>query len=137
MILIPENRKKHVFAVAELMYKLAPHEKKEQMYLLGLLHDIGYIYGPKDHNKTGGNLLKQSGYQYWQEVYYHGNYAPLYSSYELTLLNYADMHISPDGKYVSLEERLEDIKSRYGDTSEEYQNSLNLIKDFKQFFDDV
>lgn len=134
MIELSENRKKHMFAVAELMKKLAPEEKKDQMYLLGLLHDIGYIYGQENHNKTGGNILKESGYKYWQEVYYHGDYNPPYSSYELTLLNYADMHVSPDGQYISFEERLEDIKLRYGQDSCEYQNALKNIKIFEIFF---
>ena len=132
--MIAENKIKHSRAVAELMYSLASEEKKEQMYILGLLHDVGYMFGHNNHNKNGGNLLKESGYQYWQEVFYHGDCQPPYSSYELDLRNYADMPIGPDGTHIGFAKRLEDIEIRYGTDSKEYQNASTNIKRLKNMF---
>ena len=69
------------------------------MFILGILHDIGYEYSSvqTEHPKIGGNLLRRQGYKYWQEVYYHGRSYSLYSSLPLQLLNTADLHT--DGKW--------------------------------------
>ena len=41
---INENKKKHMFGVVQFMYEQAPkyNLNPEEMYTLGLLHDIGY-----------------------------------------------------------------------------------------------
>ena len=43
---INENKKKHMFGVAQFMYEQVPkyNLNPEEMYILGLFHDIGYIY---------------------------------------------------------------------------------------------
>ena len=118
--MIDDNRYKHIRGVAELMAKIAPHGNEKEMFLLGMLHDIGYLYQPQNHNIFGGNLLKEQGYKYWREVYWHGVPAAEYSSPELDLLNSADMQINGKGEQVSYVERLEDIAARYGQTSSQY-----------------
>lgn len=61
--MIKEYRKKHIWAVAELMEKYGVErgfcqEKCQEMYILGVLHDIGYAFlEEKDfikHNVVGG-----------------------------------------------------------------------------------
>ena len=47
--MITEYRKKHIFAVAELMQRYGqernyPTDKCNELYTLGLLHDIGYAF---------------------------------------------------------------------------------------------
>ncbi len=120
--MISEDRKKHIFAVAEYLKLYAQNNKMnntetEELYTLGLLHDIGYEFAQeKDymiHNKIGGEILKKQGYKFWQEVYYHGEANSPYKSKYLDLLNWADMHIDSSGNYVSFDERLEEISNRY------------------------
>lgn len=75
------NRMKHSLGVARKMKELAlkrqPKNLKfaEEMYTLGLLHDIGYEFdaGPKGHAVAGGEILKRTGYKYWREVSNHGS----------------------------------------------------------------
>ncbi|MBR0384343.1 MAG: HD domain-containing protein [Eubacteriaceae bacterium] len=57
---ISEERIRHMHGVAEFMYKRAKDYKldAEEMYLLGLLHDIGYIQGFEEgHGELLGNKL--------------------------------------------------------------------------------
>lgn len=130
-----EDRMKHTLAVARKMveigkkYNLSSKEQQE-LFILGFLHDIGYEFldEKKEHNVIGGEMLKSSEYKYWQEVYYHGMPDPKFDSLFLKILNMADMQIDKYGNDVGYTKRLEDIKSRYGEDSVPYQNSLRLTK---------
>jgi hypothetical protein len=77
-------------------------------------------------------MLKESGYKYWEEVYYHGNPNTSYESLYLTILNMADMQIDKYGNDVGYTKRLEDIKSRYGEDSIPYQNCVKLINQLQK-----
>lgn len=138
---ISENRLKHCYAVAKFMKQQAenkgwPQEKCNEMFVLGLFHDIGYEFtdNPFEHAKVGGKLLKKEGYTYWKEIYHHGNPNTYYKSEELDLLNVADLSIDSYGNIVGVELRLQDILNRYGKKSRQYQEakalaiSLNLLK---------
>lgn len=125
--MISSDRLKHINAVAQYMYDKAEDGKKEEMYLLGMLHDIGYLYAQKGHNVFGGNILKEQGYKYWQEVYYHGEPISPYKSDELDFLNSADMSVDSKGNLVGHEQRLNDIGDRYGYISDEYINAKKVI----------
>ena len=95
----------------------------QEMFLLGLLHDIGYEhYSNKDHAKSGGKLLESSDYKYWKEVYYHGDVTKDYDSFPLTLLNFADLTVNSKGEEVTIDNRLEEICNKYGESSVEYLN---------------
>lgn len=118
--MIDDNRYKHIRGVAELMAEIAPQGLEKEMFLLGMLHDIGYLYQPQNHNIFGGNLLKEQGYKYWQEVYWHGVPDAEYTSAALDLLNSADMQVNAYGERVSYTERLADIGNRYGTDSSQY-----------------
>ena len=65
--MITEEREKHIFAVAELMQKYGKEkkfsdEKCNELYTLGLLHDIGYAFlEEKDYEKheiVGGGFCR-------------------------------------------------------------------------------
>ena len=126
--MIDDNRYKHIRGVAELMAKISPKGKEKEMFLLGLLHDIGYLEQPKEHNFFGGNLLKEQGYKYWQEVYWHGVPDAGYSSEALDLLNAADMQVNAYGEQVSYAARLEDIGARYGTDSPQYTLAEKMVR---------
>ena len=101
---------------------------------LGYLHDIGYglsIENPKEHNRIGGLFLKKCFYNYWEEVFYHGEIDPTYESKPLILLNKADLQVDRCGNLVSPIERLKDIGNRHGVTSMAYKNANILAKKLK------
>lgn len=126
--MIDDNRYKHIRGVAELMAEIAPEGREKEMFLLGMLHDIGYLYQPKDHNFFGGNLLKEQGYKYWREVYWHGVPDAEYTSDELDRLNSADMQVNACGERVSYAERLADIAARYGEVSVQFKLAEKMVK---------
>ena len=131
------DRLKHSYAVANKMVELGKEknlldEQLQELFLLGYLHDIGYQFGTNEnHNMIGGNLLRNSNYKYWKEVYYHGIPNSEYKSLYLDILNTADMMIDKCGNDVGFDKRLEDIKKRYGEDSIQYINCFKIINELK------
>lgn len=131
-------RLNHSLSVANKRVKIGKEFKLKQndlqdLFVLGYNHDIGYDFYTDNikHNIVGGEILKNNGYKYWKEVYYHGNPEADYSSLFLKILNMADMQIDKYGNDVGYEKRLEDIKSRYGENSKPYICSSRIIKSLK------
>lgn len=136
------SRLKHSFAVASKMRDfVASHQEysdatKEDMFYLGILHDIAYEFASTqlEHGQIGGNILRDNGYKYWQEVYNHGNPDSIYTSKELDLLNYMDLTTGPNGENFSIEQRLADIAIRYGTNSIQYKKAEKLSIIIKPVF---
>lgn len=134
------RRVKHSITVGEVMAEIATKLGDDSVitpkhaYELGLLHDIGYLYCKNldEHAHIGGLVLKESGYAYWQEVYYHGVVQSEYSSQVLDMLNSADLSVSPDGRRIGYFERLTDIMDRYGEKSVQYINACKLVESLQQ-----
>lgn len=131
------DRLKHSIAVARKMVQIAKennmsNEEIENCFIIGYNHDIGYEFTENglNHNKIGGEILKQNGFKYWKEVYYHGEVDSEYQSIYLDILNRADMQINKYGNDVGYQNRLEDIKSRYGEDSKVYINCKKMIDKF-------
>ena len=129
-----DDRLKHSLAVARKMVEIAKLNKMsdieiENCFVIGYNHDIGYEFTDNgiNHNKIGGKILKQNGFKYWKEIYYHGIVDSEYESIYLNILNQADMQIDKYGNDVGYDKRLEDIKTRYGENSEVYINCKKLI----------
>ena len=129
-----EDRLKHSYSVGKKMVEIGKEhnlnkEELEDLFVLGLLHDIGYEIDStgKDHNKLGGEVLKRNNYKYYNEVYYHGIKQDDYESLYLKILNQADMQIDKFGEDVGYKKRLEDIESRYGKDSIVYKRCIELI----------
>ena len=132
------DKLKHSYSVAKKMQEIGmkmglSEEETTQLFILGLNHDIGYqfIKGNERHNKLGGDLLKEASYQYWREVYYHGEIDVDYSSLYLDILNLADMQIDKYGNDVGFENRLLDIESRYQDNPIVHQKCSTMVKCLK------
>ena len=133
-----KDRLNHSIAVANKMIEIGKSFKLEEndlreLFVLGYNHDIGYEFCTDNlkHNIIGGGILKNNGYKYWKEVYYHGNPDAEYKSLFLKILNMADMKIDKYGNDVGYEKRLEDIKSRYGKNSKPYICSSKIINSLK------
>ena len=129
------DRANHSLTVAKQMYEMALERSDDEFYAkkmfhLGLVHDIGYQFTDdnKEHAHVGGEFLKEEGYEYWEEVYDHGN--PDITerpSDEWFLLNIADMRTDSKGNKVSFDVRLKDIGDRYGYDSREYKMAWTMI----------
>lgn len=121
--------------LAKSKYNVNKDYDLQDLFILGLLHDIGYQFTDKkeQHNFVGGKILKRNNYKYWQEVYYHGDINTEYDSLFLKILNDADMQVDNIGNYVNYEQRLENIKNRYGENSFQYINSKKLIEKIKSY----
>lgn len=136
--MIDKDRLNHSIAVARKMVEIGKkynlnEEQLQDLFVLGFNHDIGYEYGNNEnHRIIGGNILKQNNYKYWQEVYYHGEIDCEYSSLYLDILNRADMQIDKYGNDVGYNNRLEDIKTRYGKGSNIYKKAEILINNLRK-----
>lgn len=136
-----QDRLKHSLAVARKMMEIAKsrdlsEEQIKECFIIGYNHDIGYEFANNgiNHNIIGGEILKNNGFKYWREVYYHGETNPEYESIYLDILNQADMQIDKYGNDVGFDKRLEDIKNRYGEKSDVYVKCLSLINILKEKF---
>ena len=133
---VTENRIKHCLAVGKKMKELAetcPDKypvNPEEAFALGVLHDIGYEFSDQqeEHANKGGLFLKNQGYKYWREVFYHGIPQDEYQSEMLALLNYADMITGPDGGAMTIQQRIDDIGKRYGEDSRQKKEAVKLAK---------
>lgn len=136
--LFTPDRLKHSQSVARLMYQKCLEETNDNslaldMFELGLLHDIGYSLPnatAETHNVLGGEYLSSLGYKYAKEVSEHGT-IPVLESYELRLLNTADMLVSSDGSLVTMERRLQQTIDRYGEDSMQVVNMKNMLYHLK------
>lgn len=129
------DRLKHSISVGRKMVEIGKEKELtdlelKELFLLGYNHDIGYEFSNKgiNHNVIGGEILKENGFKYWKEVYYHGEIDLEYKSMYLDILNQADMQIDKYGNDVGYEKRLEDIKQRYGEESIVYQKAYKLVE---------
>lgn len=137
--MLDRDRLSHSLAVANKMVKIGidinlKKEQLEDLFILGINHDIGYALCSNniEHNVVGGEKLKSNNYKYWKEVYYHGNPNTKYSSLFLKILNMADLQIDKYGNDVGYKKRLEDIKTRYGEDSIQYVNARIMINSLMQ-----
>ncbi len=132
-MIIPNERMAHMHGVAEWMYEHAEEygcENKDEMYLLGLVHDIGYIYGKTKHEQKGAELVGSDSY-YGRLIQAHGltprEYMDSHACFaseipnEMILLWTADMTVDPTGKPVGFKARLEGIGECHGIDSEPYR----------------
>ena len=134
---ISENRLKHMLQVGRTAETLAfelfgwPEDKCRAMFLLGYLHDFGYEYAAEqgEHPEIAGSMLKGLGYEYWQEVRWHGIPSPPFESDELLVLNLADNITDGEGNAVTAKGRLRDIEARYGCGSPQLQAAALLIEE--------
>lgn len=144
--LITDSRIKHMHGVAEYMYQNADkyNLNKNEMYVLGLLHDVGYINGKPFHEEFGADLLNNIGIPLHKSdtVRWHGTTPQEYLDSHMTWDNYippqlillweADMHIDQTGEDVGYDARLEDIGNRLGFDSEPYRICSETIEWLKQ-----
>jgi predicted hydrolase (HD superfamily) len=137
---ITDNRIKHMLSVARKCYTLAKEkyemseEDARKYFMMGLIHDIGYefIEDRQEHPFVGADILESMTVNDWcnitDAIRHHGKC----TQYEYTdadyILNEADLTVDSKGKNVSIEDRLEDIKVRYGEKSRQYKDADEMCK---------
>lgn len=117
----------HSHGVAEYMYRNAKYNR-ELMFVLGLLHDLGKLNGFEKHEVYGAEILKNVGFIYAKEIQYHGKVQEEYTSYELDLLNAADLSVDRMGNEIGYKKRIKEIGEYYGEESKEYKDAVILAK---------
>lgn len=131
---LDEKRILHSLGVAKKMKMLTNElypdneEFVNDMFVLGLLHDVGYEFTSSQlqHAEVAGDTLEMNGYKYWKEVFYHGKSEVEYESEALRILNIADLLTDSNGNQTTVQERLRDVKERYGESSFAYKDFLKL-----------
>lgn len=133
--MISKERIRHMVSVAEYMhdnaykYKLNP----EEMYIVGLLHDIGYLFGREQHEQSGADILSQMGFSslYTEPIAAHNKPANEEMSPDQEdihkLLVEADLMVDHLGNTAGIEQRLLGIENRYG-KAEEYDACVRLAE---------
>ncbi len=160
---ISNERVAHMGGVARVMYNawgmfdLHYNYSRDAAYMIGLIHDMGYMHGKEDHElngskifeefdtgiadiirlhgKTPEEVLKLLEMHYDTNIYKYepGDYIPA----EIVLLWFADMMVESSGDkaghIVGFEKRLEGIKSRYGENSHAYKvcsEQIQFLNDY-------
>lgn len=142
---ISENRMAHMHGVAEFMYEHAPlfRLNPDVMYILGLLHDIGYVHGKHLHEVHGSEMMENLAFPYADIIKFHGTTPSAYMQMldcreneipkELILLWMADMSVDLTGKNVGYNARLDDIGTRLGFDSLAYMHCKETISFLMNF----
>ena len=138
------SRNEHETRVADFMYKHAAEYSldKEEMYLLGLLHDVGCVNGEKKgHEQRGAKMLKEkigvtNPHVLWC-IEHHNDFIPHFTwsidrHRKHFLLLKADMSIDSYGNEVGYKKRLKDIMKRYGEDSDTYKRCLSIVNWLKK-----
>lgn len=136
--MISEGRMKHILTVARQCYSIAKEKGYDEdyarkMFAVGFLHDIGYEFAENDtHGETGASIAVLIGVdpEVVEAIRKHGKEND--GSVILSILNEADMMTDGKGNAVGIEERLKDIKERYGETSPVYEKCLELCESIRK-----
>ena len=133
---ISENRLHHSLGVARKCYQISVNEGHNEdfcrkMFLLGWLHDIGYEFAQekREHPKISAEMVSLLGtveQASIDAIKGHGKIPAKPVSDERRILIAADMMTDSRGNDVSVTTRLEDIRDRYGDQSEEYLTACDV-----------
>ncbi len=145
---ISKERIAHMHTVAELMHRYfyafdCKYLMRQEAYLLGLVHDIGYVDGKAMHEYRGADLLGQFTPNILSEcIRWHGltpqeylkmkTCGPYDIPRELVLLWWADAMVKAGGEHageiVGYEKRLQRVKERWGEDSPPYNSLKDTIE---------
>lgn len=120
---LTKERIKHCAGVASFIYDYGNKHgfskmEIEELYVVGLLHDIGYLNNKAgiQHGKAGADLCRDLGLkeQYCELIENHGVFSENASATQ-KLFWLADMCIDRDGKFEGYEKRYRSICKRFGE----------------------
>lgn len=138
---ISDNKLRHIRGVAERCVELGElldldDDTLEELYVLGFLHDVGYAFGAKGHAKKGEKILKRLHLIGAEHIGRHGDAELDASEASLPtisdIIKAADLTVDAKGNFVSADERLIDIKDRYGESSSQYKNAASAVSALRE-----
>lgn len=145
---LSDDKVSHSKTVAEFMLNNAERYGVDpaKAYIVGLLHDIGYIAGRRGHEEKGAEMLCGLGMDedVVNAVRFHGTKpkemekmikgtrAENDTMKLITLLYEADMSVDVKGRNIGMKGRLNDIRARYGDGIE-YETARAEVDFVKEF----
>ncbi|MCR5814497.1 MAG: HD domain-containing protein [Desulfovibrio sp.] len=140
MIGISDNRMKHILGVSRKAYALAKERGHDEtfarkMFAIGWMHDIGYAFSEQrsEHQEKSAELLALIGGMACREgsaylaVKNHGRLLPEMTEEDI-ILNMADMLVDPKGADVTAEERLAELRDRFGEHSPQYREAKAICQ---------
>lgn len=132
---ISEDRLHHILGVARKAYSIAKEMGYDEifarkMFMIGWNHDVGYEFSEKqsEHPDISAEMLMYLMGSYdesYHAIEKHGRYTDN-ESVEWKILNMADMQVDADGTEVDVMTRLNGIKSRYGEHSDQYLTACDI-----------
>lgn len=136
---ISEDRLHHILSVARECYQIAKDKGYDEsfcrrMFMIGWNYDVGYEFSEKqeEHSIVSAEMLNtlkiskvNAGQRVCHAIEKHGQYTQL-QTIEWKILNIADMTIDSKGNKVDVTQRLDDIKNRYGECSNQYLTACDL-----------
>ena len=122
------NKALHCLSVANFMRTWAPAVGVDSdfAWLVGYLHDIGYIKQAVDHSGIGHVMLSKYSLDLARYVLVHDRADPIQDSIEF-LLKLGDLSIDEKGNFVGMTARFKSLNMRYGNMS--LKPKLALMKD--------
>ena len=139
---LPEYRIKHSKGVADFLYSFArinyfDNFRCQSLYLVGLLHDIGYYENPtgEDHGRKGAELLEVAGISkdFCDLIRYHGKYIKD-PSRDQELMWLADLCINGKGEYIGYMKRFQSICERYENDLDRLMNVQKILNHLDQYY---
>ena len=148
---ISENKLKHSIGVARKCYQIAKNEGFDEifcrkMFMIGWCHDVGYEFSEthSEHPDISAEMfscmisddtvsyvdadhkeVSDTPHKTYNAIKEHGIYTENKTD-EWRILNMADMQINHKGKEVDVVTRLNGIKNRYGEHSEQYLTACDI-----------
>lgn len=146
MYKLDQDRVNHIYGVARHCYHIAMvmwglEELAQELFALGMLHDIGYAFAePKDHARVGSWIMARTGFDCCGEIRKHGIYispdGERTQSKSLITLDLADFLTSSDGNIVTAQERIDGMVVRYGEGSIPHRLSQFMYKKYEKWLGD-
>ena len=134
---IETDKLKHISQVADACYDIAKvlnmsETDCRKAYTYGFMHDIGYAFCETmpEHPDVGTEMFKSIGGENILPIKYHGKKTDFDDVY-LIIVSMADMMVDKFGNKVTMNERIADIKSRYGEESHQYKNAIECAEYLK------
>ena len=138
---ISEDKLHHILGVARKAYRIAKEMGKDEnfcrrCFMLGWIHDIGYEFSKEqsEHPDVSammlllmneGSVASDLKKPFYKAIRDHGRY-PSEMTDEYRILNMADMLVDSRGREVTVSQRLDDIKDRYGEHSDQYLTACDV-----------
>lgn len=145
---ISEDRLHRILGVARKAYKIAKDMGYNEnfcrkMFMVGWIHDVGYEFAKQqdEHPHISSEMLYQLfsynckdiysadiSVKTNQAIYYHSKYPAehIEMNIEWKILTMADMTVDSKGNEVTVSQRLDDIKNRYGEHSNQYLTACDI-----------